>query len=290
MSQVEHLLSVGNRLGESPIWVPAEEALYWIDWEYSVWRYTPRNGETQRFDVPVPITALARRAGPGWLLIAQDGLYGWDPAANEAAFIVAPEPDRPEMRFNDGVVDRQGRFLVGTFNAEQMDAPDGSLYRLDADLSFHKLDTGFATSNGLAVSPDGRTVYLTDMRHSLIYAYDYDLDTGNVSGRRVFAEVPDTDGLPDGLIVDGQGYIWSAHWGGWKITRYRPDGGIDREVRLPVENVTCMGFGGPSMTELYITTAWYGFTEAQRSEQPEAGNIYLLETGITGLVEPEFRG
>ena len=290
MSQVEHLLAVQNELGESPIWVPEERALYWVDWGNRVCRLDPVTGEFRGFDVDVPITALGRRASGGWILVAQTGLSFWDPQTNECNFITEPDADNPHMCFNDGVGDRQGRFLVGTFNAEDVEAPDGSLYRLDVDGSIHKLDTGFATSNGLAVSPDGETFYLTDMRHSLIYAYDYDPATGAVSNRRIFVRVPEEAGLPDGLIVDSEGFVWSAHWGGWRVTRYDPAGKIEREIRLPVQNVTCFAFGGEALDELYITTAWYGFTGQERKDQPLAGDLFRVKTDVKGLVEPGFAG
>jgi len=288
--EAEHMLPMQHRLGESPIWVPEEGALYWIDWEKSVCRFYPENGERQVFEVGVPITALARRSSGGWIIVAQTGLHFWNPQTGELDFITEPEAESPHIRFNDSVVDRQGRLLVGTFNSEDLEAPDGSLYRLDLDGSKHKLDTGFATSNGLAVSPDGETFYLTDMRHSLIYVYDYDPATGAVSNRRPFVRVPKEAGLPDGLIVDGEGFVWSAHWGGWKVTRYDPAGKIEREIRLPVENVTCFAFGGEDLDELYITTAWYGFTDEQRKAQPMAGDLFRVKTDVRGLVEPGFAG
>ena len=290
MSELEHLLPMQHQLGESPMWVPEEKALYWIDWGACVCRFYPDSGVQERFEVDVPITALARRASGGWIIVAQTGLYFWDPQTNLPTLITEPEPENPHIRFNDSAVDRQGRLLVGTFNSEDLEAPDGSLYRLDPDGSKYKLDTGFATSNGLAVSPDGKTFYLTDMRHSLIYAYDYDPATGAVSNRCPFVQVPKEDGLPDGLITDSEGFVWSAHWGGWRVTRYDPTGKIEREIRLPVENVTCFAFGGEALDELYITTAWYGFTEEQRGEQPLSGDLFRIKTDVKGLVEPGFAG
>jgi len=187
-------------------------------------------------------------------------------------------------------VDRQGRLLIGTANVEQYDAPDGVLYRLDADRSIHKIDEGYAVVNGIGFSPDGRIVYVTDMFHNRILAFDYDTEAGTVANRRTFVEVPADAGLPDGLIVDAAGYIWSAHWGGWRVTRYDPDGKIEREIRLPVANVTCMGFGGSDLNELYITTAWFLLSDDDRKAQPQAGDLFRIRTDVTGLVEPQFAG
>ena len=270
MSDVEHVLGVQDQAGETPIWLPGERALYWADIEGN----------------------LVHRLEPAtsWITATKVGLAFWDDRTNAFSPIVDPEADRPDCRCNDGVVDRQGRFLVGTLNQADLNAPDGSLYRLDADGSLHKLDTHLAVANGIGLSPDGRTLYVTDMFHGRILAYDYDPAGGSADGRRVFVEVPPEAGLPDGLIVDAEGCVWSAHWGGWRATRYDPDGRTEREIRLPVANVTCFAFGGDELAELYITTAWFGLTDAQRTEQPLAGDLFRVKTDVRGLVEPEFAG
>jgi len=288
---VEHLLSVQDVAGETPIWIPDEQAVYWIDLGGpKIHRYHPASGETAEWELDVPITALARRGKGKWILATKTGLYFWDQETNTSEFIVDPEVDNPGIRFNDGAVDPKGRFLIGTLNEEDLNAPDGSLYRLDPDLSIHRLDTGYAVANGIGFSPGGGTLYVTDMFHGRILAYDYDVEAGEISERRVFVDVPAEAGLPDGLIVDAAGYIWSAHWGGWRVTRYAPDGTIDREIKLPVANVTCMAFGGPNLTDLYITTAWFMLSDEERAAQPQAGDLFRIATDVTGRLEPEFAG
>ncbi len=291
MSEVEHLVGVQDEVGETPIWIPDEQALYWIDLEGKrVRRYEPASGQTKDWTPDVPVTALARRAGGGWILAAKTGLAFWDHRTNASEFIADPTAENPAIRFNDSAVDRQGRLLIGTANVEQFDAPDGVLYRLDADRSIHKIDEGYAVANGIGFSPDGKTVYVTDMFHNRILAFDYDTEAGTVANRSTFVEVPADAGLPDGLIVDAAGYIWSAHWGGSRVTRYDPDGKIEREVRLPVTSVTCMGFGGSDLNELYITTAWFMLSDEDRKAQPQAGDLFRIKTDVQGLVEPEFAG
>ena len=292
MNEPEQILSSQNQLGETPIWVPGENALYWVDWGgMPSCRFEPATGNFSTFPTPgnLPVTALARRAGNRWIAIAQNGLYAWDPQTNAYDLLAGPPmPGRPEICYNDAVVDRQGRLLVGTVNTDDVFGPEGSLYRLDLDCSLHELDTGYATANGIGVSPDGRKVYVTDMRHHQIMSLDYDPVSGTGSNRRIFARVPDEEGMPDGLIVDAEGFIWSGHWGGWKLTRYAPDGKIDRQINFPVQNVISFAFGGPDLDELYVTTAWWGFSDEERKQQPLAGDLFRIKTGIKGLVEPEF--
>jgi len=289
--ELEHVLAAQDEAGETPIWVPEEQALYWIDIGGArIRRYDPASGATRIWHPGVPVTALARR-GPGrWLLATKTGLCFWTQGESRAEFIADPEAVRPGLRLNDGSVDPKGRFLAGTMNERDLNAPDGSLYRLDPDRTLHRLDTGYAVANGMGWSPDGGTLYVTDMFRRRILAYDYDLATGAVSGRRVFATIPEDAGLPDGLVVDAEGGVWSAHWGGWRVTRYAPDGAVEREIRLPVANITCMGFGGRGLDELYITTAWFLLSAAERTAQPQAGDLFRVKVGIRGIPEPCFAG
>lgn len=289
LSELEHLLPVQNQLADSPIWVPEEQALYWVDIESSrAYRYHPATGNCRTFELSMAITALGRRASGGWVTATKTGLAFWDPQTGHFSFIGDPEANNPHVRCNDGVMDRQGRFLVGTFNEADYNAPDGSLYRLDPDGSIHRLDTGFAVTNGMAFSEDGQTFYLAHMFRSQILAYDYDLSTGLVRNRRTFVSMPRETGLPDGIIVDSAGFVWCAHWDGWKITRYDPAGRVDLEIELPVKNVTSMAFGGENLNELYITTAWLALSDDERQTQPLAGDLFRVKTGITGLAEPQF--
>jgi len=291
MSDLEHLLPVQNEVGETPIWVPEESALYWADIENSrVFRYEPSSGEMRTCEVDIPLTALGRRASGGWIAAARTGLYFWDPETNRTTFISDPEVDTPDVRFNDGAVDRNGRFLVGSINEKDLAAPDGSLFSLDAAGAVRKLDTGFAVANGIGQSPDGGTLYVTDMFHSRIVAYDYDAAAGTVDNKRTFVEVPEKAGWPDGLIVDAEGGVWSAHWGGWRITRYDPSGKVEREIRLPVANPTCFAFGGADLGDLYITTAWFMLAEEERKQQPLAGDLFRIKMDVRGLPEPAYAG
>lgn len=291
MSEIEHVVAAGDEVGETPIWIPQERALYWIDIEGTrVHRLACETGGHETFAVDFPITALARRTGGGWIAAAKTGVYFWDHRTGESQFVVDPEADNPPVRFNDGAIDRQGRFLIGTLNEKDFNAPDGSLYRLDADGSIHKLDEGLAVANGIGLSGDGRRVYVTDMFHNRILAYDYDTDAGTVSNRRTFADVPAETGLPDGLIVDADDFVWSAHFAGGRITRYDADGTIERVIEMPVANVTCLAFAGEALDELYVTTAWFMMSDADRAAHPTAGDLFRIRTDVRGREEPAFAG
>jgi sugar lactone lactonase YvrE len=287
MDQVERLLHLNNQLGEGPIWNVSEHALYWVNIEGNCfYRYHPVTGAQERFDVGQPIGVLCFRKSGGLAMALRDGFALWDFQAQSLKFIANPEPGKPQARFNDGAVDRLGRFWAGTL------APGAtsSLYRLDPDLSVHTMETGITVSNGIGWSPDNRTMYYCDSRIHMIYAYDFDLASGTITNRRTFVHTPNDSSTPDGLTVDSEGFVWCARWGGWKVVRYDPMGKVEREIRLPVEYPTSCAFGGTALDELYITSAWTRLNDAQRKEQPDAGDVFRLKTNVKGLPEPLFAG
>jgi sugar lactone lactonase YvrE len=216
------------------------------------------------------------------------GFAFWDPGKKQFTFLTDPDPGVPGARFNDGKTDPQGRFWAGKMS----DNPENSLFRLDPDQSVHRMESNVIVSNGLGWSPDHRVMYFTDSLARVIYAYDFDAETGQIANRRVFASIPDTpgEGLPDGLAVDEQGGVWSARWGGWKIVRYSPEGRIEDEIAMPVEFPTSCAFGGPDLNHLYITSAWVEVRPENRAEQGMAGDLFRIQVGVRGLPEPYFRG
>lgn len=292
MNTPEHFLSSQNKLGETPIWSPDERALYWVDWGgRPTCRYEFATEKLTTFTVDVPVNAIARRRSGGWIAVAQHGIYDWDPMTNAYALLVGPpEPDKLNLCFNDCAVDRAGRLLVGTVDMDDVFAPTGSLYQLDKDFSLRKLDTGYATANGIGISPDGKRVYVTDMRNHQIVVLDYDSEEGRVANRQSFASVPEVEGMPDGLIVDSEGFVWSGHWAGWKLTRYDPTGRIERQIQFPVEHVISFAFGSAGLDQLFVTTAWWGYSDEERLQRPRSGDLFRVETGVRGLVEPAFDG
>ncbi len=292
MSEVEHVLAVKNKLGEGPVWSSKEQVLYWVDIESNCfYRMYPATGKYEVFDVGLPVGVLALRASDGLVMATKKGFAFWDQQKG-LRFITDPEADKPHTRFNDGSVDGQGRFWAGTMCGmpEMCEAPEGSLYRLDADGSIHIMETGLKISNGIGWSPDNKLMYLTDSPEYMIYAYDFDPATGAIENRRPLIHTPDENGIPDGLSVDSEGFIWSARWGGWKVTRYDSTGKVEREIQLPVECPTSCTFGGERLDELYITSAWTALSEEQKKQQPYAGDLFRVKTDIKGLERPKFVG
>jgi sugar lactone lactonase YvrE len=287
MSDIEQVLHIQNVLGEGPLWHPEEQALYWVDIQaHCFYRLDPATGQYKHFEVGMPVGALAFRAAGGLVLATKNGFAYWQPGSYPLDFIADPEADKPESRFNDGAVDRQGRFWAGTMGK----GPTSCLYRLDPDGSVHTMETGVEISNGIGWSPDNKIMYYTDTPKKIIYAYDFDPASGAIENRRTFVATPAEAGGPDGLTVDSEGFVWSARWDGWKITRYDPAGQVEREIQVPVQRPTSCTFGGPELNELYITSASTGLSEAEKAKQPMAGDILRLKTEIKGLPEPKFLG
>ena len=287
MCEIERALKLGNRLGECPRWSRDEGVLFWVDIEGNrFYRYRPTDGSVESFDTGLTVAALGLRASGGLVMATKNGFAFWNPQVQGLTFIADPEPGKPEARFNDGAADRQGRFWAGTL------APGAtsSLYRLDPDLTVHTMETGITVSNGIGWSLDDRTMYFTDTRRKTIYAYDFDPATGGIRNRRSLIHTLDEEGAPDGLTVDSEGFIWSARWGGWKLSRYDPSGKLEREIRLPVQYPTSCAFGGDRLDELYVTSARTRVSEDQIHARPFAGDLFRLRAGVSGLPEPKFAG
>ncbi len=290
--EIEPLLHLELELGESPRWDADEQALYWLEiWNPpSVFRFDPVTRAVTRWDPGVHVTGQARRQGGGFILASHTGLYLWDERTNALTLIDDPEANNRPVRFNDGSADRQGRFWAGSTYADDQFRPEGSLYRVNRDCGVHKMAGGLACSNGLGWSPDNKVMYVTAQFAYELLAFDFDPATGEIANRRTFAKVPEADGLPDGLTVDSEGCVWSAQWGGWRLTRYDPDGKIERVVKMPVPNPTSCVFGGPDLQDIYVTTAWLLLSDAERQAAPGSGDLFVIHTDIKGLPEPKFDG
>lgn len=280
---VDCVLAGKAALGEGPVWDPAGQCLYWIDIKRpALYRYTPGRGQTGTWPLPRPVGCVTPAADGRILLADQDGFAWLDPPGGVLVRIVDPEPHCPDNRFNDGKVDRAGRFWAGSvYEHEVREA--GTLYRLDPDLTVTKWESGLTCPNGIGWSPDNRTMYFTDSMVRTVWAYEYDFATGGLGERRVFARLDPSDGVPDGLTVDREGYVWSAVWDGWRVIRYAPDGSIDREIHMPVQRPTSCMFGGAALDVLYVTSASVGVERAAL-----AGGLFAIQVGVKGLPETPF--
>ena len=291
MAELEHILPSRNKLGEGSLWDPDEQVLYWVDIRNNSYsRLDPVSGLQDTYDVGVPIGVLAVRTRGGLVMATKNGFAFWDPKTRQLEYIKNPEQGKPYMRFNDGAVDSRGRFWAGSMSEAENPQPEGVLYRLDPDLSIHVMETGLSISNGIGWSPDDRTMYLTDSTPKIIYAYDFDAETGNISNRRVFVDAAKESYDPDGLRVDSQGYVWSVCWNGAKVLRYSPEGKLDRAIEVPALRPTSCAFGGPDLTDLYITSSRDALTQEQLENYPSSGDLFRLRMDIKGMQQYKFLG
>ncbi len=284
----EHVVACQNIVGEGPQWSAREQAIYWVDIEgKKIQRYYINTKKFESFEMPIKICLMAFRSKGGMILGAEDGFYFWDPSTKKLDFISHPEKGKTEARFNDGKVDRKGRLWAGTMTNQ---GATSSLYRLNADLEVSQMESGITISNGVGWSPDNKTMYFVDSLRYVIYAYDFDFEKGTISNRRVFVQLTESFGIPDGLTVDSEGCVWVAIYGGWKVMRYDPAGKVVDEIPFPVSKPSSCLFGGKNYDELYVTTISEGLTSEDKMQQPMAGDLFMIKTDVKGLPEPDFAG
>jgi len=291
MSDIVHcVVDDHNTLGESPLWDMQEQVLYWVDiLGKRLHRLDPASGKVRHWDMPERIATVALREQGGLVVAFASGIAFYSLDSGQLDWIARPEAHLPSNRFNDGKVDRMGRFWAGTMD-ESGSHHTAGLYRLDRDLSLHKMVDGIGISNCLVWSRENDRFWFTDTLDQQISVFDYDHASGNISNRQVFAQTTGTDYSPDGGTMDAEGYLWVAMWDGWKIVRFAPDGRIDREIRLPVSKPTSCMFGGPDLRTLYVTSAVWDLTGEALAAQPLAGGLFAVDTGVSGLPESRFRG
>jgi L-arabinonolactonase len=277
-------------VGEGPVWVAEEQALYWTDIPgRTLNRFDPASGKNRSWPMPGRVGCFALRRVGGLIIAMEHGFAFVDLDTGKVEPICEPEADRPDNRFNDGRCDRGGRFLAASMH-EPRRRDDGALYSLAPDLGWQRIAGGVVVGNGLAFSPDDRLMYWSDSRRRRVFLFDYDIETGEARNQRLWMETADALGGPDGAAIDAEGCYWSARFWGGRVIRFSPDGRIDREIHLPVRRVTMCAFGGPDLRTLYITTARQGMSAAELAKEPLAGAIFALDAGIAGLPEPRFAG
>lgn len=289
--EVECVSECPSLLGEGPMWSPRDEALYWVD------ILTPaihRFNTTTRTDTETKLGSMVSLAIPkasGGLLVATPGgLMTYDGDSKRLQAFCHPEADRPGNRYNDGKCDRMGRLWVGTLDIGTA-ANRGNLFKVEADGSWKKMDSGFTVANGMGWSPDNRHMYFTDSMRRTIYRYDFDLRSGEIANRQPLITLDMNDGTPDGLTVDDEGCIWVAVWDAWRISRYSPQGKEIMRIKMPVPRPTSCCFGGENLDTLYITSASVRLNAEVLAAAPLSGSLFAIRVpGVRGLPETIFSG
>jgi len=287
-TKVECVADVRAELGEGPVWVAAERALYWVDINGRRIFRLSESGERREWPTPMRVGSIAPRARGGFIAGTDRGIALVDLDQDRFEVVASPEQHLPHNRFNDGKVDRQGRFLAGTMDDREKGSA-GALYRIDPDRTCTAIDGGYGITNGPAFSPDGARMYHSDTLRQVTYAFDLDA-AGEATNRRVFVQFGAGDGHPDGMTVDAEGCLWIALWGGWCVRRFSPDGDLLRTVEMPVEQPSSCAFGGPGLDRLYVTSATKGLDQTALAMQPNAGGLFMLIPGVRGIPDLPFAG
>ncbi len=285
--RISRVSDTKDRLGESPLWDAASNALYWIDsLAGTLHRLDYATGQRRDYTVPAPIGSFALTTAGDAILALSDGFHRYDFTTGEARLLAPIRFSQENLRLNDGKADRQGRFLAGTMHLHLQpgETPLGGLYRLDGAGKATLLVEDLATTNGPCFSPDGRTFYCADSSRQVIWAFDYDPKTGTPSRKRVFADLKPLGTAPDGATVDAEGHVWTALVRSGQVGRFDPQGRLVRQIDMPAKHPTSLSFGGPDLDVLFVTSisASLRFT----AKEEEAGWIFAIEgLGVAGLPE-----
>ena len=288
----ECALQVRAKTGEEPVYVAEEDALYWIDcYGPTLNRTELKSGRTTTWKVSDRIGTYGLLAnGKGAVVALGSGLYRLDFADGSQDLLHKPPYDLDNYRFNSGRCDSAGRLWVGAMRIPGSKKPigEGAWFRLDQRGLSREIGEDVTITNGIAFSPDDRTMYIADSHTNLIEAFDFDVKAGHVGNRRVIQRLP-SDWVPDGSAVDTEGGYWTTMIGAGRVCRYLPDGTLDRELQAPTSHPTMVAFGGPKLDLLYLTTASGHLNEEGLAAQPQAGAILRCNVGMRGIPEPRFR-
>lgn len=293
MLGVEVIADYGDLCGEGPVWDPDTQTLYWTDCSAKrFYRYHPQSEKHEVVKEGLEINGYAQNRSGGFVIANNSGIWAWDGRNNLRS--IADRVEGSKCQMNDAIADPEGRFFAGSnFYDPGGEYELAKLICVDTDGSARVVDEGFHLSNGLAFSPDLRTLYFTDSVARRIYAYDYGRKTGDLRNRRVLVQVPDDEGVPDGLTVDAEGFLWSAQWYGSSVVRYDPDGKVERRIETPAKQTSSVMFGGNDLTDLFITSAAKSEPMPVMPKGYDAANgyfggrLYRIHVGIRG--KPEFK-
>lgn len=289
--EVRCVVDARNIVGESPVWSARESALYWVDIPNAViHRWHPGSDARRSWTLPAAVGSIALRERGGLVAALRSGFHLFDPESGKLEFIVHPEPDIPTNRLNDGKASPDGRFFAGTMDDRPVKDKVGHLYRLDPDRSCHRVASGVVVSNGLAWSPDGRTLYHSDSRGGAIFRYDYDARTGAVGPRQTFVTMQAEWGRADGGAVDAEGCYWSCGISAGRLNRFSPEGELLSYIPVPVTHPTMPCFGGPDLSTLYFTSLREAVPDDVLERIPQSGSLFSLRPGVRGTPVGMFKG
>jgi sugar lactone lactonase YvrE len=296
METIELVCRRPDLAGECPIWCAEERSLYWIDARGRSIQRISANGAIDVWKLPARIGSFGFRQAGGLLAAMEDGFHHLDLISNKQGLafqrklLLDPQPHLPDNRLNDGKCDRRGRYWCGS-RGEDAVTPLGSLYRLTPDLDCRVMDQFFIVPNGIAFSPDDKTIMFADSEGEKLFAFDFDLDAGELSNRRLIHCTADQPYRIDGAAFDTEGGYWCALIGGWAIGRFLPSGTLDRMIRLPVQHPTMCCFGGERLDVMYVTSGTVFLAERELADQPLAGAVFAIShLGAQGIPEPCFAG
>jgi len=278
-----------NLLGESPVWIAEERALYWVDiLAPAIWRLRLDDQHLDHWTPPFFVSSLVLRARGGLAGAGENGIITLDPNTESYAVIAHPEQGETGNRYNDGAADLTGKYWVGSMDAAEA-RPTGKVYRISGDHEWHVLDSDFRIPNGPAFSPDGHIAYLADSAKRVVYRYLLEPD-GSIIRREDFLKFAPAKGSPDGMTTDANGCLWIAFWDGGCVRCFNPDGSELRQFILPISRPTSCAFGGDALDQLFITSARTGLSDAQLGREPLAGSLFVIQPGAHGWAQPGFVG
>ena len=293
------VLEAKNKLGEGCLWDVEGQCLWWLDIApvSKLHVLDPATAATRHWSFPMILTCFALAQNNKLLIGGEHGLFFFDPATGALTDFARPEIDRPQNRGNDGAADASGRFWFGTMQQNiaadggdvDITQDSGALYRVGQDGVSKLMVDQVGVSNGPCWSPDNETFYFSDSRNQMIWAFDFDAATGNLSDQRVFNDTK-SHGYPDGATVDAQGFLWSARWDGACVLRIDPKGRIDRIVPMPVTRPTCVVFGGPKLDALYVTSSAANLPADVLKKHPLSGGLFCFDPGVHGIAKHRFGG
>ncbi len=290
MNHLEIVLDTQADLGEGPVWDQRSQQLAWVDiMAHRLNFFDPSTGATQSFDTGAPVGAAVPCASGGYVLALQTGFAHLDTTNGRVEPIACYDGACSEIRMNDGKCDAQGRFWAGTMAFDFRPAA-GALYRLDTGPRVSTMLPGVTISNGLDWTLDGRSMYYIDSPTNRIDLFDFDPHSGAIANRRTFVEIDSAAGTPDGMTVDSAGNLWVALWGGSAVRCYSNQGELIRVAEVPASQVTSCSFGGPDLTDLYITSARGGLTPKQLEREPHAGGLFRVRLSTSGRPAHSFAG